>query len=178
EHVEVAGADRRSFEYWHIASPLHVGQRVVTGKTVLGRIIRGNGHVHLTEIDDGRITNPLLAGHLTPYRDTTRPDVARIELRTSDDAPALMPSFVRGSVNLVAEAYDSPAIPVPGQWNDMPITPARLTWRVETWNGRVAIPETTAWDTRTTIPSDSLFWQHYARGTYQNMSVFSPHYSW
>ena len=58
------------FEYWHIAASVRVGERVTTDRTVLGRILRGCGHVHLTEIDCGRVTDPLLPGHLTPYSDT------------------------------------------------------------------------------------------------------------
>ena len=33
-------------------------------------------------------------------------------------------------------------------------------------------------DFRQSIPSKALFWSYYARGTYQNMAVFSPHYNW
>jgi hypothetical protein len=31
---------------------------------------------------------------------------------------------------------------------------------------------------RQTIPSNGLYWSVYARGTFQNMSVFGSHYSW
>jgi hypothetical protein len=33
-------------------------------------------------------------------------------------------------------------------------------------------------DFRTTIPPDDAFWSVYARGTFQNMSVFGKHYSY
>jgi hypothetical protein len=151
---------------------------VTTGKTVLGHIIRGCGHVHLTEVDNGRVTDPLLAGHLSPYRDTTKPYVSSIQLRTNDEAVPLMTNFIQGSVQMYAEAYDTPTLPVPTPWTDMPMTPAVISYHVETWNGKVKIPETTVWDTRQTIPSNSTFWAHYARGTFQNMSVFDKHYSW
>jgi len=176
--VSSGNGDRDRFEYWHVAAAVKVGDRVTTDKTLLGHILRGAGHVHLTEVDGGRVTDPLLPGHLTPYRDTTTPEVASIELRANDEGSALMPNFVRGSVQLYAEAYDTPAIPVPGEWNGMPITPAVVSWRIETWNGKVKLPETTAWDARTTVPSNADFWRYYARGTFQNMSVFYPHYSW
>lgn len=166
------------FEYWHITAAVRVGAQVTAGKTVLGHILRGSGHVHLTEIDGGRIADPLLPGHLTPYSDRTLPEVDSIQLRSADDAVPAMPNFIRGSVQLYAEAHDTPAIPVPGQWNDMPITPAVVGYRIETWNGTVKVPERTVWDTRTTIPANSTFWTHYARGTFQNMSVFGGHYSW
>ena len=87
------------------------------------------------------LLNPLLPGHLTPYADHTQPEVESIELRANDEAAATMPNFVRGSVQLYAEAYDRPALPVPGQWNGMPITPAVVSYRIETWNGKVKIPE-------------------------------------
>jgi hypothetical protein len=177
ERVVVSSGNRR-FEYWHIAATVRLGERVTTDRTILGHILRGSGHVHLTEIDAGRVTDPLLPGHLTPYRDGTKPEVTSIELHSSDEAPALMPNFVRGTVQLLAEAYDRPWIAVPGSWNDMPITPSLITWHIETWNGKVEIPESTAWDTRVTIPSNADFWRYYARGTFQNMSVFAPHYSW
>jgi len=40
------------------------------------------------------------------------------------------------------------------------------------------VPRRVAADYRTTVPKNSAFWNVYARGTYQNMSVFGPHYSY
>jgi hypothetical protein len=140
--VDSGGGDR--FEYWHIVAAVKVGDHVSINRTVLGHIIRGTRHVHLTEVDAGRVTDPLLPGHLTPYRDTTTPEVTSIQFRIRDDAPALMPNFLRGSVELVAEAYDTPTVPVTGPWNGMPMTPALVTWRVETWSGK-AIHNNAGW---------------------------------
>src|SRR5205823_14954253 len=39
-------------------------------------------------------------------------------------------------------------------------------------SGQVVAPEQVAVDFRTTIPPDDAFWSVYARGTFQNMSVF------
>lgn len=178
ERVFVDSGNGNHFEYWHITATVRVGQRVTTGKTVLGHIIPGCGHVHLTEVDSGRVTDPLLPGHLTPYYDTTKPIVSSIQLRTSDEGMPLMTNFIRGSVQMYVEAYDWPTMAVPTPWTDMPMTPAVISYRIETWNGKVKIPETTVWDTRRTIPANSTFWSHYARGTFQNMSVFASHYSW
>jgi hypothetical protein len=172
----MSGGD--AFEYWHIHSAVRVGQRVDQDRTVLGMILRGAGHVHLTEIDGGRVTNPLLPGHLTPYRDATTPYVASIHVRTTDDGPDLMAGFVRGRVEFLAEAYDTPAVPVPGQWHGLPVTPALVKWRIETWNGKVAVHKRVARDVRTTVPPNSAFWTIYSRGTYQNMAVFGKHFSW
>ena len=174
ERVVVNAGDRRSFEYWHIRAAVHTGEQVTVDRTVLGRILRSSGHVHLTELDGTRITDPLL--HLRPYRDVTKPAVGAIQLRGTSDGPQLA-NFVRGPVSLVAEAYDTATLPVPGSWRDMPISPALITWRVETWSGKVKVPTTIALDTRVTIPSNASFWSHYARGTFQNMAVFGSHYS-
>src|SRR5215207_4306150 len=91
-----AGSDR--FEYWHVKANVRVGQRVTARSTVLGHVVRGAGHVHLTEVAAGWVTNPLLRGHLTPYRDTTVPQVASVRIQSSDEAPALMSGFIRGRV--------------------------------------------------------------------------------
>jgi hypothetical protein len=180
DKVIVDSGSGNRFEYWHVGPAVRPGDRVTAERTVLGHILRGAGHVHLTEIDNGRVANPLQPGHLTPYRDTTAPEVAAIQFRpaAADDAPALMPNFLRGTVQMTIEAYDTTTLPVPGEWNGMPVTPSYVSWRVETWNGKVRVPETTAWDVRTTLPSNDAFWTHYARGTFQNMSVFGKHFSW
>ena len=168
----------RAFEYWHIRAAVRVGQRVEAGHTILGHILRGAKHIHLTEIDGTVIVNPLQAGHLTPYADRTKPSVESISLRQIGTGRALLANFVQGSVEIVAEAYDVPSLPVPGQWNGMPVAPALVTWRIQSLGSKVVLPERVAVDFRSTIPSNGLFWTHYARGTYQNMSVFGTHFSW
>ena len=67
---------------------------------------------------------------------------------------------------------------VPGIWHNLPTTPALLTWRIQLWTGKVVVRERVAYDHRTTVPTNGAFWNTYARGTYQNMAVFSPHYSY
>ena len=130
-----------AFQYWHLTASVHVGQRIEARSTVLGRILHGAGHVHLTEIDHGRVVDPLLPGHLAPYRDRTTPWVSSIHLRRTDDGPDVVPGFVQGRVELLAEAYDTPNLPVPGEWHGLPVTPALVTWRIEQWNGKVVVPE-------------------------------------
>ena len=65
--------DGRSFQYEHLKRVVHQGQLVVAQWTVLGWIQPEPCHVHLAEIDYGRVQNPLAPGHLEPYRDKTRP---------------------------------------------------------------------------------------------------------
>jgi hypothetical protein len=176
DKVVVKSENGPTFQYWHIAPSVRVGARVTARRTVLGRIARPSGHVHLTEIAGGRAVNPLQQGHISPYADSTRPWVARIAIRNGSGAE-LVPNLVTGRVYIVAEAYDRPALPVPGTWAGMPVTPALLTWRVETWTKKVVLADTAAWDVRQLVPPNSMFWHAYARGTYQNMAVFENHFS-
>jgi hypothetical protein len=72
-----------------------------------------------------------------------------------------------------------PALRVPGLWGDLPVAPALITWQIErASDGRVVVPERTAFDVRRTLPSPMSFWQHYARGTRQNMSTFGTQRAW
>jgi hypothetical protein len=89
-----------------------------------------------------------------------------------------MPQLVRGRVQLAVEAVDEPALGVPGLWSDLPVTPTRLTWRIEKWPARVVFPDRVARDVRESLPSNIRFWDTYARGTSQNMAVFGRHYSY
>jgi hypothetical protein len=164
--VTVSCDSGRSFQYWHITPKVRVGQSVETGRTVLGRIEQKREHVHLTQLESRRPVSPTLPGRLTPYRDPTSPTVLGIELRGERRADG---GAVRGSVTFVAQAFDTPSIPVPGRWRGYPVTPARVSWRLER-RGRVVL-RGVARDERT-VPENALFWQTYARGTYQNWPVF------
>jgi murein DD-endopeptidase MepM/ murein hydrolase activator NlpD len=180
-HVEsdwigVDAGGGRTFQYWHLDAAVSVGQQVQARTTKLGTVKADAGHVHLTEMSAGKIVNPLVGGHLTPYDDNTDPEVRSILFRSHGDE--LLPNFLRGLVEIVAEAYDFPTLPVPGPWVNMPTAPAVLTWRVDDLDGNPVVAETTAVDFRQTIPDNSQFWHYYGRGTYQNFCVFGPHFSW
>jgi hypothetical protein len=179
EWIGVTGADGRSFRYWHITPAVRLGQHVDADVTVLGRIIRGCGHVHLSEFDGGIAVNPLAAGHLSPYSDTTKPVVESISLRSATTGDQLMPELVEGRVELVAGAHDMPNLPVPGVWHGLPIAPALVTWRIQKADtGKVVVPTQVAVDFRQQLPADPDLWRVYARGSHQNMSVFGKHYSY
>lgn len=178
EWVGVDCGNGRSFAYWHVDAKVRVGQRVRAGESVIGFVQRPAGHVHLTQLQHGRSVNPVGRNRLTPYEDTTEPRILRIALNRADSAPDEMPHFVRGGVQLVVEAIDEPALRVPGLWSDLPVTPARITWRVERWTGQVVVPERVARDIRESLPSGDRFWTTFARGTCQNMAVFGSHYSY
>jgi murein DD-endopeptidase MepM/ murein hydrolase activator NlpD len=177
--VEVDSDGGSAFQYWHIGATVHVGDHVQAQHDVVGHILKGSKHVHLTEMQDGKPVNPLAAGHIGPYEDTTTPSVGEITFRSSDTGPELLPEYLHGSVELVAAASDTPAIAVPGQWNGLPITPAKLTFRIVAYpSGAVAVPETTAMDVTRALPGTSDMWHTYARGTHMNMVQMGAHRYW
>ncbi|HEY7690981.1 MAG TPA: M23 family metallopeptidase [Gaiellaceae bacterium] len=176
--VAVDSGAGRVMEYWHIVPCVEAGQHVVAYKTILGRAMKGYEHVHFTEREHGKALNPLAPGHLTPYFDTTTPTVRSITFRASAVGPKLRPELLHGRVVVVAEALDTPPIPVPGVWADLPVAPALVTWRVErASDGRIVVPRRTAFDVRRTLPRRP-FWSLYVRGTRQNASNFGGHKAW
>jgi hypothetical protein len=168
--VGVKAANARVFQYYHVEPAVYPGQWVVARHTVLGYVLKWALHVHFGEIDHGRITNPLVPGHLGPYADTTRPAVDSIELRDSGGHP-VDPGAVQGSVDLVASAYDTPSLVAPGA-TPLPIAPAAMSWSLSTLSGELVAPFETTVDFRQTLPSNRDFWHVYARGTYQNVPTF------
>jgi murein DD-endopeptidase MepM/ murein hydrolase activator NlpD len=177
--VEIESGNGNAFQYWHIHPVVKVGQEVEARQTILGRILRGSEHVHLTELQDGKATNPLAPGHIAPYVDSTVPRVQAISFRRGDRGAGLLPEYLSGRVEIVANAADTPAIPVPGKWNGLPITPAKLTYRIETFPMReVVLAETTAMDVTRMLPNTSDLWRTYARGTHMNMVQMGTHRYW
>ena len=67
DEVIVVTGDGRTFQYFHIRPTIARGQQVVAGKTIIGYVLPGWLHVHLSEIDGFRVHNPLDPGHLEPY---------------------------------------------------------------------------------------------------------------
>jgi hypothetical protein len=176
--VQVTSGHGFAAQYWHIIPAVHAGEHVVADVTVLGRTLNFD-HVHFTELRNGGPVNPLAPGHLGPFEDTTRPEVTSISFRRPDRAQDVAPEFVHGSVEIVAACHDMPAMAVPGLWSNLPIAPARITWRIERARDRgVVSPEQTAFDVRSTLPPNSAFWRFYARGSRQNMPTFGSHRFW
>lgn len=173
DRVTVDCGNGRAFEYWHVTAAVRVGQYAVAGKTVLGHILPKREHVHLTQLESGRPVNPLGPGRLTPYRDTTHPSILAVTFRRNTLGAAIRPTQVSGRVLLFVEATDTPALAVPGRWHGFPVTPAVVTWRIETPGGDVVVGDRVAWDVRRTIPGIDSFWLYYARGSHQNWPVFS-----
>ena len=124
--VTVECGNGRSIQYWHIEPAVRVGNRAVAGETVLGFI---QAEARARPPDPSRAQPPCeparSPGTSPPTRDRTAPKVLEIAVRQRG-----------GRLRFVAEAVDAPALAVPGRWNGFPVTPARITWRIER-NGRV-----------------------------------------
>ena len=179
EVIEIDSGGGVIFEYWHLVRLVSTGDRVARNETALGRIMPAAKHVHLSEVRNGRLVNPLAPGHLGPYSDTTTPAVRAITFRRGQNGPALLPECVRGVVSLVADAADTPAAPVPGMWRGLPVSPAALSFRIEVAKtGRAVMPETMAMDVRDALPASGNLWQTYARGTHMNMPQFGTRRFW
>lgn len=173
--VSVTTGTGRTFRYYHITPLVSPGQRVTVDRTVLGYVKPVVGHVHLSEIDSFRVHNPLDPGHLEPYRDRTLPTLHDLDFASSRFSP-LTPDDLHGSVRMILEGDDLPAIPVPGHWFDFPVTPALVTWQLAS-GSRVIVRRTVA-DFRHTLPPQRDFWKVYAAGTYQNFPRFGFHFYW
>jgi RNA polymerase sigma factor (sigma-70 family) len=79
--VRVRSSDGPTFEYWHIEPVVKPGQVVVARRTIVGRIRRKPGHVHVKEVAGGMVTNPLAPGGIGPSPDRTRPRIDTITFR-------------------------------------------------------------------------------------------------
>lgn len=156
-----------TFQYFHIVPIVGEGQQVVARRTVLGYVRRPWAHVHLTEIDGIRAVNPLARGHLTPYKDRTKPRVKDVIVRNQAGDVAT-PLGLCGRVELIAEAFDPQPMAVPGTENNLPVAPALVQWSMTKLGGTVVVPVRTAADFRREVPANGLFTNVFARGTYEN----------
>lgn len=144
-----------TYEYWHIVPAVRSGNAIAY-KTLLGRIAPPWAHVHFAERRGSTYVNPLRPGALGPYRDSTPPIVRA--LRVQHDR--------RGGVDLIADAFDTTPLTVAAPWNDKPVTPALVQWRLHR-HGTASSGWSTAADFRTNLPRCS-FESVYYQGTSQN----------
>ena len=161
--ISVAAGDV-AFGYWHVV-PAVRHHELVDRHQLLGHVDAPWLHVHFAEGRAGSYRNPLRAGALTPWHDPTRPSVDRVVF--SRRGTELQPDALSGAVDVIAEAHDTPPVPVPPPWHDLPVTPARLRWRVVGRDG-VARPWRTPVDFTHELLPQSAFDRIYAPGTRQN----------
>jgi hypothetical protein len=172
-NVDVGQIDGQdvTFQYFHITPIVGEGEHVIAKNTVLGFVEPPYGHVHLTEIDGTHAVNPLQRGHLAPYADHTRPTIRGTAFSNASGA-IQTPLGLCGRVQIAVDAYDRPPLAVPGSFNSLPVTPALVEWTVRHLNGKIAVPLRVAADFRTTLPSNTKFFDTYAKGTYENSPRF------
>ena len=159
------------FQYFHIVAIVGEGEQVVARNTVLGYVQPPFGHVHISEIDGTHVVNPLQPGHLTPYRDTTKPVIREVLIR-DQTGDVQTPLGLCGRLEFDVDAYDLPPIPVPGKFLGLPVAPSLVQWTVTKLNGVAVVPWQTVADFRQTLPPNGSFWDVYAHGTYQNAPRF------
>ncbi len=107
-----------AYLYWHIRHAVTEGQWVRAYSTVVGRVILGFHHLHLSELAGGVYLNPLrpYGRNLRPYTDTLAPVIG-------------VPSIFRNGAAWV-EAYDPQSF-VTRIYDRTPIlAPAALAWRI------------------------------------------------
>jgi peptidase M23-like protein len=171
--ISVRTKGRGIFQYFHIVINVRNGQHVVAGRTILGYVMHAYGHVHLSWIRAGRVWNPLARDGIAPYRDRTVPAVDAINVRPAGSLISFDSDTVCGLVSIVAAAHDVTPIPIPGAFDGFPVSPALVSWSLYRVGGSTYVRDADAADFRTTLPSAKLFWNVYARGSYQNAPRFS-----
>lgn len=167
-------AGHRVFQYHHITPALRHARRVVAGVTVLGTVKQPANHVHLTELDAGKLVDPLL--HLRPYVDHSAPEIRAVEVRGAASG-AVSPDELSGRVVVTAQIDDDQPVRALGHWGGLPLTPAYVGAAIVDDHGDVVWQRTVA-DFRFHEPPQKAFWQVYGRGTYQNFPVFAHRFYW
>jgi hypothetical protein len=163
--VLIDGPGGVEFSYWHIVPTVRTGDRAVAYRTMIGRVERPWAHVHFSEMRNGVYLNPLRPGAMGPYVDTTKPTVAAVQLER-DGRPVRL-AAAGGALDLIAEVSDTTPLAAPAPWNDLPVMPALVRWRLRGPKG-FATGWTTAVDFRETIPPANAFQSIFARWTRQN----------
>ena len=152
------------FEYWHVVPSIRPGERVVAYRTVVGHIEKPWAHVHFSEAEGNVYVNPLRPGALQPYVDRTKPTVHSITFE-SGGRPA--GTRISGTLDLVTEAFDTTPVAVPAPWNDRPVAPALVEWRIVGSRTTVSAAWHVAVDFRDALPA-ALYPAIYAPWTRQN----------
>ena len=150
--------------YWHVVPAVVKDQRVRRHQ-LIGHVVVGAEHVHLAEYKDGTYVNPLRLGGLAPYIDDTVPQIPSLTFHSSGQP--IPPEGVTGTVDITAEAFDTPPVPLPLPWNQVIYTPSVIRWRIVQGQNTVRQWETPV-DFRSFLLPLNLFNFVYAPGTFQN----------
>jgi hypothetical protein len=176
--VEVDSGGGAAFQYWHIHPQVAPGQQVTERESVLGPILEHSEHVHLTQLQDGRAVNPLSPGNIGPYTDTTLPRVNGFDFRAGESGPELLPEYLHGRVEIAVDASDTQPMRVPGLWHGLPVSPAKLSYRIESLPRHRLIRSGTSMDVTHGLPATTNMWSTYARGSRMNAAQMGQHRYW
>jgi hypothetical protein len=169
---EAVGGGRR-FGYWHVIPQVEQGARVERHE-LIALVDPGWGHLHFAESADGVYVNPLRPGGLSPYVDTTSPTIASVTILAGGRSADL--SRVRGAVDFLCDAFDTPPLAPPGPWRDTRVTPVLIRWRIREGERQV-VHWHTAVDFRYRLMPEALFDLVYAPETRQNRANRPGHFS-
>ncbi|HSS57309.1 MAG TPA: M23 family metallopeptidase, partial [Solirubrobacteraceae bacterium] len=113
-----------SYLYWHIHHRVRTGQFVSAYRTVVGTILNGAGHLHLSELSGERFLNPLRPGGrvLSPWTDTQAPIIG---------SPTVAPG---GHVDV--EVFDPQSFRALIKYRTPVLAPAALAYRAWDAAGR------------------------------------------
>jgi hypothetical protein len=161
--LTVTARSGREFGYWHVRPVVRTG-RHVRRHQLIGHILRGWGHVHLSEWFHGAYKDPLRRGALTPFHDATVPTIDTLRLIT-DTGAGVDAQRVSGPISIIVGASDAPPLPPPAPWNVARLAPAQIWW---TLTGPGVSVSALVVDFSVGIPRDELYSWIYVTGTYQN----------
>ena len=169
QSVSLRRPNRRVFGYWHVRPVVHTGEHVRLHQ-LLGYVVPGWGHVHFAETVAGRYRNPLRKGALTPYVDANTPVVSAIAVDQFDGhtLQAVGTGAVSGTIAIVADAYETPAMEPAPPWDRVRLVPSLVRWRLIPADGDPPTRWLVAADFRYRLLPASAFSAVYAPGTYQN----------
>jgi hypothetical protein len=112
------------FYYWHIVPAVANGQYVTAYRTVIGHVVRGFGHVALSEGTTADYLNPLRpGGSLRPYHDSEPPVIG--VPRVFADGRVTVGAFDPQSFIERHQRYETPVL-----------APSSLAWRLYDARGR------------------------------------------
>jgi hypothetical protein len=161
----VADTGDRVFSYWHVAPTVADGTHVATDEAI-ATIKPGFGHVHFTEIHEGRYVNPLRPGGIAPYVDSTSPTVDSLFAAVGTTKLSL--DSLHGRADLLVDCYDTPPPPLPrSPWNLTRVAPALIRWRLVP-QGETSARWRTAVDFRSYLAPRASFSSVYAPWTTLN----------
>jgi hypothetical protein len=150
--------------YWHVIPAVFKDQRVRRHQ-LIAHVAPGAEHVHLAEYRDGTYINPLRLGGLAPYIDDTVPQIPKLTFYSS--GKPIPAETVTGVVDITADAFDTPPVPIPIPWNQAIFAPSLIRWRIVQGQNTIRRWETPV-DFRTFLLPLDLFGYVYAPGTFQN----------